>query len=138
MFVEEEHTHKHFFSHGDLLQGGVVGMTRPWCWVRLLIDHGCQCSWPIALLHYAVVMGKVVDLFAIVAWKTGSCRLLRWPKCSLLRLWSRSMVLRLELLLLLVLRAIASVLLLRLTWLSYGWGIHHTVLQRSTARPTTF
>jgi hypothetical protein len=38
---------------------------------------------------------------------------------------------------LLVLWAIAPILLLRLTYLSCGWGIHHAVLWRSTTIPTT-
>jgi hypothetical protein len=55
-------------------------------------------------------------------------------------LWGRSTVVLLLLqlqLLLLILRVIAPILLLMPTQLSYRWGRHHAVLQRSTAGPTT-
>jgi hypothetical protein len=69
MLVEEERTHNHFLSHGNLLHGGVVGAARPWCWAPLLapmlIHHCCWSTWCIALLGLAAVFGEVVDFPAL-------------------------------------------------------------------------
>jgi hypothetical protein len=48
MLVVEEHTHEHFFSHGNLLHGGIVGAASPWCrtslWGLLMTHHGYRSS----------------------------------------------------------------------------------------------
>jgi hypothetical protein len=88
------------------------------------------------------------QLSTVETWKTVIGCLLWRPDSNLLQWWGRSTV---ELLLLplllwlwslklprLELRAIAPILLLLwLTQLTSRWGIHHTVLQRGTARTTT-
>jgi hypothetical protein len=113
----------------------------------LLIDHGCQSSWRIALLGQMTFSSKVVHLPAVEAWKVAGGKLLWWPDGSLLWRRCRGTV---ELLLLLLQR----LLLLRLPWLELWaidpillllwstqlnprWGIHHAVLWRSTTRTTT-
>jgi hypothetical protein len=88
----------------------------------------------------------VAHLPTVEAWKVTGGKLLWWPVGSLLWWWSRGTV---ELLLLLLLRllllelprlelwAMAPILLLLwLMQLTPRWGIHHTVLWRSTARIT--
>jgi hypothetical protein len=112
----------------------------------LLVDHGCQSSWRVALLRQVALSSKVAHLPAVEAWKVRGGELLWWPDGSLLRHWSRGMV---ELLLLLLLWLLLLKLpqlelwvmapILLLLWsmqLTPGWGIHHAVLGRSTARTT--
>jgi hypothetical protein len=90
---------------------------------------------------------KVAHLPTVEAWKVVGGKLLWWPSGSLLWRWCRCTV---ELLLLLLLRLLLQelprldlwvidpiLLLLWLTQLTPGWGIHHVVLWRSTARTTT-
>jgi hypothetical protein len=94
------------------------------------------------------ILSEVAHLTAVEAWNVAGRKLLWWPDGSLLRWWDRGTV---ELLLLLLLR---QLLLLELSWLKLWvmapvllllwstqltprWGIHHTVLQRSTVRTTT-
>jgi uncharacterized membrane protein YecN with MAPEG domain len=112
----------------------------------LLIDHMCQSSWQVALLGQMAFSSKVFHFPTVEAWKVAGRKLLWRPDGSLLQRWSRGTV---ELLLLLLrllllelprveLWAIAPILLLLwLTQLTPMWGIHHAVLGRSTARPTT-
>jgi hypothetical protein len=79
-------------------------------------------------------MGEMSQLSVVEAQKVVVGSLLWWPDCSLLWWWGRSAV---ELLLL-ILRVTAPILLLlRSVQLTSRWGIHHTVLRRSTARTTT-
>jgi hypothetical protein len=92
----------------------------------LLVNHGCQCIWCVALLGQVALTGKVSHLSIVEARTTGGGRLLWWLDCMLLRRWSGSTV---ELLL--------PWLLLRLMQLSRGWSIHHAILGRSTTRTTT-
>jgi hypothetical protein len=76
----------------------------------------------------------------VEAWKVAGKKLLGWPDGSLLRRWCRGTV---ELLLLLLLWLLELwvmgpiLLLLWSTQLTPGWGIHHAVLWRSTARTIT-
>jgi hypothetical protein len=90
-------------------------------------------------------MGELPQLSTVEAQKATVGSLLRWPNCSLLWRWGRSMIELLLLLWLLLLKlpwlelwVIAPVLLLlgSMQWTS-RWGIHHAVLGRSTARTTT-
>jgi hypothetical protein len=111
---------------------------------HLLIDHGYQSSWSIALLGLATFVGEVSHLSAIKIHKATSRSLLWWPWCCLLWWWIRNMVELLLLLLLLclelpllVLWVIAPILLWRAMQLPRRWGIHDGVLCRSTTRPTT-
>jgi hypothetical protein len=133
LIIEEEHTHKHFLSCGNLLHSGVVGAASPRCWALLLapllIHPNCWEAWCIALLGLTAVFGEVTDLPAIVAHVTSMRELLWWPDCHLLLLlcWRRVIVLML-------LRAVAPELWQRSAWLSHRWCIDHAVLQRSTAR----
>jgi hypothetical protein len=106
----------------------------------LLIDHGCWSSWRIALLGQTTFSSKVLHLPTVEAWKVVGGKLLWWPDGSLLWRRCRGTV---ELLLLLLelpwleLWVIDPILLLLwLTQLTPGWGIHHAVLWRSTARTT--
>jgi hypothetical protein len=112
----------------------------------VLVDHGCQISWRVALLRQAALSSKVAHLPTVEAWKVGGGKLLWWPDGSLLRRWSRDTV---KLLMLLLLRLLLLQLLqlelwvmapiLLLLWsmqLTPKWGIHHAVLGRSTARTT--
>jgi hypothetical protein len=113
----------------------------------LLIDHGCRSSWRVALLRLAALKSKVAHLPAVESWKVAGGELLWWSNGSLLQRWSRGTI---ELLLLLLL----WLLLLELPWLELWatapillllwstqltpmWGIHHVILERSTARTTT-
>jgi hypothetical protein len=107
----------------------------------LLIDHGCRSSWRIALLGQTTFSSKVAHLPAVEAWKVVGGKLLWWSGGSLL--WRRCRC-TVELLLLLQelpwleLWMIDPILLLLWsTQLTPGWGIHRTVLWRSTARTTT-
>jgi hypothetical protein len=111
----------------------------------LLVYHGCRISRRVALLGQDAFLSEVAHLPTVEAWKVASGKLLWWPDGSLLRWWGRGMVelLLLRLLLLLELSrlklwAMATVLLLVWsTQLTPTWGIHHTILQRSTGRTTT-
>jgi hypothetical protein len=111
----------------------------------LLIYHGCRSSQRAALLGQATFLSEVTHLPAVEAWKVAGRKLLWWSDDSLLRWWGRGTVelLLLRLLLLLELSrlklwAMAPILLLLWsTQLTPRWGIHHVVLQRSTARITT-
>jgi hypothetical protein len=87
---------------------------------------------------------KVAHLPAVEAWKVAGGKLLLRPDDSLLWWWSRSTVELLLLWLLLLelprleLWMTAPIpLLLWSTQLTPRWGIHHAVLERSTARATT-
>jgi hypothetical protein len=109
----------------------------------LLIDHGCQNSWRVALLRQVAFSSKVAHLPAVEAWKVAGRKLLWWPDGSLLQRWSRGTVeLLLRWLLLLKLPWLelwAMALILLLLWstqLTPRWDIHHAVLWRSTARTT--
>jgi hypothetical protein len=114
----------------------------------LLVYHGCRSSRRVALLGRAAFPSKVAHLPAVEAWKVAGGKLLWWPDGSMLWWWGRGTV---ELLLLLLLWLL---LLLELSWLKLWvmapvllllwstqltprWGIHHTLLRRSTARITT-
>jgi hypothetical protein len=80
-------------------------------------------------------MSKVSHLPAVEAWKIVGGKLLWRPDGSLLWWWSRSPV---ELLLLLVLWAVAPILLLlELMQRTPRWGIHHVILRRSTTKIIT-
>jgi hypothetical protein len=86
----------------------------------------------------------VVHFPTVEAWKVAGGKLLWWPDGILLRWWSRGTIELLLLRLLLMelphgeLWATAPILLLLwLTQLTPRWGIHHTVLGRSTTRTTT-
>jgi hypothetical protein len=113
----------------------------------LLIDHGCQSPQRVALLGQAAFLSEVAHRPAVEAWKVAGGKLLWWPDGSLLWWWSRGtvellMLLLLRLLLLELLRlelwAITPImLLLWLRQLTLGWGIHHMILWRNTARNTT-
>jgi hypothetical protein len=113
----------------------------------LLIFHGCQSSWRVALLGQTAFSSKVAHLPVVEAWKVASGKLLWWPDGSLLRWWCRGTI---ELLLLLLLWLILLELpwlellamgpILLLLWsmqLTPRWGIHYVVLWWSTARTTT-
>jgi hypothetical protein len=114
----------------------------------LLIYHGCRSSRRAALLGQAAFPSEVTHLPAVEAWKVAGRKLLWWPNGSLLWWWGRGVV---ELLLLLLLWLLlllelsrlelwATAPILLLLWsmqLTPRWGIHHAVLQRSTARTTT-
>jgi hypothetical protein len=111
----------------------------------LLVYHGCRSSWRVALLGQVAFPSEAAHLPTVEAWKVAGGKLLWWPDDSLLRWQGRGIV---ELLLLrllsllelswLKLWVMAPVLLLLWsTQLTPRWGIHHTVLQRSTARTTT-
>jgi hypothetical protein len=76
----------------------------------LLIDHGYQSSWRIALLGQTTFSSKVAHLPAVEACKVVGGKLLWWPGGSLL--WRRCRC-TVELLLLLLLR----LLLQELSWL---------------------
>jgi hypothetical protein len=91
---------------------------------------------------------KVAHLPAVEAWKVVCEKLLWWLDGSLLW-WRCRGTVELLLLLLLLLRLLLQelpqlelwamgpiLLLLWLTQLTPGWGIHHAVLWRSTARTT--
>jgi hypothetical protein len=126
-------------------------MASPWCMTLLmaplLVDHECRGSRRAALLGLAAFSSKVAHHTTVEAWEVAGRKMLWRHNGSLLWWWSRSMV---ELLLLLLL----WLLLLELPWLELWvlapillllwstqltprWGIHHTVLGRSTARTTT-
>jgi hypothetical protein len=108
----------------------------------LLIYHGCRSSRRPTLLAQAALLSEVTHLLTGEAWKIACGKLLWWPDGSLLWWWGRGMV---ELLLLLLLQLLLRMelwamgpipLLLWSTQLTPGWGIHHAVLWRSTARTT--
>jgi hypothetical protein len=110
----------------------------------LLVYHWCRSLRRVALLGQAAFPSEVAHLPIVEVWKVASGKLLWWPDYSLLRWSGRGMVeVLLRLLLLLELSqlklwAMAPVLLpLWSTQLTPRWGIHHTVLRRSTARTTT-
>jgi hypothetical protein len=114
----------------------------------LLVYHGCRSSQRVALLGQAAFPSEVAHLPVVEACKFAGRKLLWWSDGSLLWLWGRGTV---ELLLLLLLRVLLLLELSRLklwvmapvllllwsTQLTPRWGIHHTVLQRSTTRTTT-
>jgi hypothetical protein len=92
------------------------------------------------LLGHATLSSEVAHLPTVKAWKVAGGKLLWWPDGSLLWWWSGGIVelLLLWLLLLELLRmelwTMAPILLLLwLMQLTPRWGIHHAVLQRSTA-----
>jgi hypothetical protein len=58
----------------------------------LLIDHGCQSPWWVALLGQATFSSEVAHLPAVEARKVAGRKLLWWPNGSLLRQWSRDTV----------------------------------------------
>jgi hypothetical protein len=110
----------------------------------LLVYHGCRSSRRVALLGQVAFTSEVAHLLAVQAWKVAGGKLLWWPDGSLLWWCSRGTVeLLLWLLLLLELSRlklwvmVPVLLLLWSTQLTPRWGIHHTVLQRSTVRTTT-
>jgi hypothetical protein len=109
----------------------------------LLVYHECRSSRRVSLLGQAAFPSEVAQLPTVEAWKVAGGKLLWSLDGSLLRSCGRGTVeLLLRLLLLelsrLKLWAMAPVLLLLWsTQLTPRWGIHHTVLQRSTARTTT-
>jgi hypothetical protein len=58
----------------------------------LLIDHGCQSLWRVALLGQASFSIEVAHLPAVEAWNVAGGKLLWWPDGSRLRQWSRGTV----------------------------------------------
>jgi hypothetical protein len=104
-------------------------------WALLMINHGCRRSRRITLLWHEALTSEMSQLSAVEARKATVGSLLWWADCSLRWRWGRSTA---ELLLLRLLWAIAPVLLLlRLAQVTPRWGIHHTVLGRSTSRTPT-
>jgi hypothetical protein len=107
----------------------------------LLIYHGRRSSRRAALLGQAAFLSEVTHLPTVEAWKAANGNLLWWPDGSLLWWWGRGTVelLLLWMLLLLELSRLKLwamdpvLLLLWSTQLTPRWGIHHAVLQRSTA-----
>jgi hypothetical protein len=113
--------------------------SRPWCgtllMAPLLIDHGCQSSWRVALLRQTTISSKVAHLPTVEAWKVVGRKLLWWPDGSLLWWWCRGTVelllLRLLLLELPRLELLSMGPILLLLWstqMTPMWGIHHVIL----------